>query len=251
MYIDLVDGERRLPGAADVVSAIEASLPLAAQAPAGTPIVAGTAGNDSINAGSGGSILFGGAGADHFVFGPGISSAAPLTHVADYSAAQGDMIDLTALFPGASVANANPLALVHAVEDAGGTFAELQINTAAAGQSAHWVDIAQLDGLHLGDAVNLSIDSSHPSATVKIQSETAAAVAQDNFAFAANVQPHAPPALLVQHSFGTFDFSALTSQFYASSLSDAMLVRAVEDHSGKFAMLQVNSNSMGLKYGPT
>jgi hypothetical protein len=30
-----------------------------------------------------------------------------------------------------------------------------------------------------------------------------------------------------------------------------MRVRAVEDHSGTFATLQVNSNSMGLKYGPT
>jgi hypothetical protein len=30
-----------------------------------------------------------------------------------------------------------------------------------------------------------------------------------------------------------------------------MLVLAVEDHSGTFATLQVNSNSMGLKYGPT
>jgi hypothetical protein len=30
-----------------------------------------------------------------------------------------------------------------------------------------------------------------------------------------------------------------------------MLVRAVEDHSGTFATLQVNSNTMGLKYGPT
>ena len=254
MYINLVDGERRLPDAADVVSAIEASLPLAAQAAAGSPLVAGTAGNDTLNAGHGGNILFGGAGADHFVFGPGISSAAPLTHIADYNAAQGDTIDLTALFPGASVANANPLALVHAVEDASGTFATLQINTAAAGQSAHWVDIAQLDGVHLGDGVDVSINSSHPSATVEIQSETAAALAQDNFVFATSVQPAAPIALPVPpvtHSFGTFDFSALTSQFHSSDLSDAMLVRAVEDPSGTFATLQVNSNSMGLKYGPT
>jgi hypothetical protein len=251
MYIGLVDGERRLPDAADVVSAIEASLPLAAQATAGTPIVAGTAGSDSLNAGSGGSILFGGAGADHFVFGPGISSSPSLTHVADYSAAQGDTIDLTALFPAASVADANPLALVHAVEDASGTFATVQINTAAAGQSAYWVDIAQLDGLHAGHAVDVNIDSSHPSAMVKLQSETAAALAQDNFAFATNVQPAAPPAPPVQHSFGTFDFSTLTSQFSASSLSDAMLVRALEDPGGTFATLQVNSNSMGLKFGPT
>jgi hypothetical protein len=40
-------------------------------------------------------------------------------------------------------------------------------------------------------------------------------------------------------------------QFYATSENDAMPVRAVEDHGGKFATLQVNSNSMGFKYGPT
>jgi hypothetical protein len=37
----------------------------------------------------------------------------------------------------------------------------------------------------------------------------------------------APPVQPVTHSFGMFDFSALTSQFHASSVSDAMLVRAV------------------------
>jgi large repetitive protein len=105
--------------------------------------------------------------------------------------------------------------------------------------------------VHTGDAVNLRIDPSHPSATVKIESETAAALAKDNFAFATNVQSHALAAAPVQHTFGTFDFSALTLQFYATSESDAMMVRAVEDHGGKFATLQVNSNSMGLKYGPT
>jgi hypothetical protein len=108
--------------------------------------------------------------------------------------------------------------------------------------------------VHTGDAIDVNVDSSHPSATVKIQSETAAMLSQDNFAFATTVQAGAPvvlPVPPVQHSFGTFDFSALTSQFFSTSLSDAMLVRAVEDASGKFATLQVNSNSMGLKYGPS
>jgi len=256
MYIDLVDGERRLPGTADVVIAIEAALPLAAQAPAGTPIVAGTAANDIIKAGHVGAILFGGAGTDRFVFdqttlADANSSTPHIAQVADYSAAHGDVIDFTALFSGAAVAHAKPLALVHAVEDASGTFAELQINTAAAGKPAHWVDIAQLDGMHTGDAVALRLDPSHPTATVKIQSETTAMLAHDNFAFATTVQTPVPAAAPVQHSFGTFDFSALTSQFFSTSLSDDMLVRAVEDHSGKFATLQVNSNSMGLKYGPT
>jgi hypothetical protein len=142
MYINLVDGERRLPDAADVASAIEASLPPAAQAPAGTPIVAGTAGNDIIDAGHVGAILFGGAGADRFVFDQATlaSATAPMPqvdHVADYSAAQGDTIDLTALFSAASIASANPLTLVHVAEDASGKFAELQVNTAAAGKAAH------------------------------------------------------------------------------------------------------------------
>jgi hypothetical protein len=172
MYINLVDGERRLPGTADVVIAIEALLPLAAQAPAGTPIVAGTTGNDIIHAGHGGAILFGGAGTDRFVFdqttlAAATSSTPHIDQVADYSAAHGDVMDLTALFS-AAAAKVNPLTLVHAVEDASGTFAELQINTAAAGKSAHWVDIAQLDGVHSGDALALRIDPSHPSATVKI-----------------------------------------------------------------------------------
>jgi large repetitive protein len=39
----------------------------------------------------------------------------------------------------------------------------------------------------------------------------------------------------------TFDFSALTSQFHTSGVSDAMLVRAVADPSGNFATLQVNT----------
>jgi Ca2+-binding RTX toxin-like protein len=76
--------------------AAEADLPVTAQAAAGTSVVAGTAANDTIDAGHGGSILFGGAGADTFVFGPSIqlnTTPAQITHVADYSATQGDTFD--------------------------------------------------------------------------------------------------------------------------------------------------------------
>jgi large repetitive protein len=199
MYISLVDGERRLPDAADVALAnanaaqtytnqaqiIEAALPVSAQPHSGASIIVGTTGNDTIDAGSGGNILFGGAGADNFVFGTGIhpgAAAQPITHVADYSAAQGDTFDFSALtsaFHASTVADGS---VVRAVEDSSGTFATLQINTNANAPAvaasppavpvmgaplqptpqapiANWVNVAQIDGAHSGDAVNVLIDS--------------------------------------------------------------------------------------------
>ena len=61
----LVDGERRLPDAADLAPANAGQT--AAQAPL-MPVIRGTAGNDTINAGFGGNILVGLGGADNFVF---------------------------------------------------------------------------------------------------------------------------------------------------------------------------------------
>jgi len=77
MFIDLVDGERRLPDAADVpVTNTTPLTPNIALGPVVTsemelssaPVVTGTPGNDTIDAGHGGKTLVGGAGADNFVF---------------------------------------------------------------------------------------------------------------------------------------------------------------------------------------
>jgi VCBS repeat-containing protein len=172
MYLNLVDGERRLPDATDIAEAngsaaaqaAEAALPLSAQAAAGTPIVIGTAGNDTIDAGHGDAILFGGAGADSFVFGPGIQLNAPtpaqITHVADYSAAQGDTFDFSALTSAFHNSSVNDSLVVRAVEDASGKFAMLQvdhIDPMGLPSAPNWVDVAQLDGVHAGDAVNILI----------------------------------------------------------------------------------------------
>jgi hypothetical protein len=166
MYINLVDGERRLPDVADVVQT--------GVVPAWGPTVVGTAGNDVIDAGFGGKILFGGAGADSFVFGPDIHlatlaapAAQPLTHVADYSAAQGDTLDFSALTSAFHNWNIGDASMVRVVEDQGGAFAMVQINTTpaapmqrgVAAAAPHWTNVAQLDGAHSGDAVNVLVDN--------------------------------------------------------------------------------------------
>jgi hypothetical protein len=176
MFIDLVDGERRLPDATDValadatkgIDTAEADIPQISQAPAGTPILVGNAANNTIDAGHGGNILFGGAGADTFVFGPSIQLNGPtpaqITHVADYSAAQGDTFDFSALTSAFHNSNASDALLVRAVEDASGKFAMLQvdhIDPMGLPSAPNWVNVAQLDGAHAGDSVNVLIDNNH------------------------------------------------------------------------------------------
>jgi hypothetical protein len=174
MFVELTAGERRLPDATDVAAADaldnaqirEGAVPLAAQAATGTPIIAGTAGNDTINAGSGGNILFGGAGADNFVFGPSTPLNAPtpaqVTHVADYHAAEGDTFDFSAITSQFHNSGVNDALVVRAVEDSSGKFATLQvdhIDPMGLPSAPNWVNVAQIDGAHAGDSVNVLIDN--------------------------------------------------------------------------------------------
>lgn len=166
MNIALATGERRLPDGTDIAQAHEAVLPASAQAASGTAIVIGTPGNDSIDAGSvdqthAGKILFGGGGSDTFVFGSGVQvgAQAQVTHVADYSATQGDRFDFSNLTQIIHAPEIPDAMAVRAVADASGAFSMLQINTNAFGLKAGptWADIAQLDGVHAGDAVDVVI----------------------------------------------------------------------------------------------
>ena len=139
----LVTGERRLPDASDVAQATdpadtadlanpaEAVLPVAAQAPAGTPMVAV---------------------ADSFVSDRAVLDApasTPMPHIADYSAAQGDTFDFSPLVANLPAKLLDARLQVH--EDASDAFANQQMN--ALGGDQHRVDVAQFDGAHTGDAV--------------------------------------------------------------------------------------------------
>jgi len=170
MYISLVDGERRLPDSADVAQTgttpTTSMTPAVSIGPAVTPTGAGGApAPTTIDAGHGGGTLVGTAGADNFVFanvsvqGP---AAPPITHVANYSFAQGDTFDFSALTSQSHGWQVGDASVVRAVEGAGGA-AMLQVNTVDSSMGtkvgSNWVTVAEIDGAHLGDTVNVLIDS--------------------------------------------------------------------------------------------
>jgi hypothetical protein len=131
-------------------------------------------GADTLNGEGGADALTGGARADKFVFDAvALSDAqsAIFDTVKDYNQgngnyqpAEGDQIDLSALLStaynhgsGQAVAS-----LVRAAEDAGGTFARLQIDTDGTANGVNWTTIARLDGIQAGNAVNVILDSTLP-----------------------------------------------------------------------------------------
>jgi VCBS repeat-containing protein len=162
MYVSLVDGERRLPDAADVAQANGSTFSFQAVGTTAPVVTAAPV----LDAGHGGGTLVGTAGADNFVFANVDvhgSAPPPITHVANYSFAQGDTFDfsvLTSQLHGSGVSDA---LVVRAIEGAGGSFATLQVNTADSSMGSkvgsNWVSVAQIDGAHAGDALNVLVDT--------------------------------------------------------------------------------------------
>jgi hypothetical protein len=173
MYISLVDGERRLPDAADVtqanstLSSFQAVDPTAPPDPASAAATssAAPAAGQTFDAGQGGHTLVGTAGPDNFVFANVAVHAPtppPVTLIENYSFAQGDKFDFSAITSQFHASGFGDALIVRAVEDAGGKFATLQIDTldphSVMPGMPNWVSVAQIDGAHAGDAVNVLID---------------------------------------------------------------------------------------------
>jgi hypothetical protein len=169
MYINLVDGERRVPDSADVVQANTTPAvpltPAVSIGPASQSVASSAPGNGTIDAGHGGGTLVGTASADNFVFahvdvqGP---TPPPITHVANYSFAQGDTFDFSALTSQFHTSGFTDAMIVRAVEDPSGQFATLQvdkINPNGLPSAPNWVSVAQIDGAHSGDVLNVTVDS--------------------------------------------------------------------------------------------
>ncbi len=80
----------------------------------------------------------------------------------DYSYAEGDRFDFSALTSQFHATGFSDGMIVRAVEDGSGQFATLQVNANdpyGPPAAANWVSVAQIDGAHSGDAVNVLIDS--------------------------------------------------------------------------------------------
>jgi Ca2+-binding RTX toxin-like protein len=146
-------------------------------------VLIGLGGNDNLN---------GGTGADKFVFDAVALSDAQSAIIdivkdynqgnGNYQPGEGDQIDLSALLStaynhgsGQAVAS-----LVRAVEDAGGTFAKLQVDADGTANGVNWTTIARLDGLHTGNNLSIILDSSLPGgSTIAISAPSALAKTSD------------------------------------------------------------------------
>jgi hypothetical protein len=157
MFGFLGAGERRLPDATDaaVANAAATAEGFAFDAPmvfASTPAVPAV-----VQPVSAGHDVAGTAGADAFVFDTSVVAAAAgfgpaLPHIAGYSAAQGDTLDVSMIYAGYSGAlNAD---MLRVVEHADNGSATVQLNSYANG----WISVAQLYGVHAGDAVNAVVN---------------------------------------------------------------------------------------------
>jgi large repetitive protein len=141
------------PSAAGASTEAPGAAPTATQtvapAPASDPHVSAAAGTS---------------GADVFALDRGAVAAAMATppspvQIQGFSAAQGDKIDFSAVLA-ASYAPLSADSAQLRVTDHGGAAASLEFNVGNASH-AFWVSLAQLDGIHASDAVNVSLDAAH------------------------------------------------------------------------------------------
>jgi hypothetical protein len=137
MHDSLVDGERRLPTTTDIAQAD------------GTEVFSFT------------NVCTGTAGADNFVFTDFSAAAtASIPRVTDYSFAQGDTFDFSALTAQYHTSGVSDSMMVRAVADPSGNFATLQVNASyAPNTAATWTNVVQIDGAHAGDQVSVLVDS--------------------------------------------------------------------------------------------
>ncbi len=80
-------------------------------------------------------------------------------------AAEGDQIDLSPVLAAAYGSGQAVGALVRIVEDGDSTAAKLQVDVDGTANGVHWTTIGRLDDIHLGDTVNVILNSSQPAGT--------------------------------------------------------------------------------------
>jgi large repetitive protein len=88
------------------------------------------------------------------------AATASIPRVTDYSFAQGDTFDFSALTAQYHTSGVSDSMMVRAVADPSGNFATLQVNASyAPNTAATWTNVVQIDGAHAGDQVSVLVDS--------------------------------------------------------------------------------------------
>jgi hypothetical protein len=80
--------------------------------------------------------------------------------IPDYKASEGDLIDFSSLSQVSYAPLPADAVQLRVAEDASAAFATLQLNVGSVA-NPFWTTVAQLDGLHAGDAVHVSLDATH------------------------------------------------------------------------------------------
>ena len=133
----------------------------------GVNMLAGGLGADVLNGRAGNDTLSGGADNDTFTFDataftPAQSGSAFFDRILDYSLAEGDSLDFSAIAHGAMLA---PRPGAGEPERHRRNPADRPDGTAG---GMNWTTIARLDGVHTGDSVKVILDSSQPAVTLLI-----------------------------------------------------------------------------------
>ncbi len=142
----------------------------------GNDVVTGGPGNDILEGGGGSDQISGGGGANTFVFDLAALNSAQAAAPA-YETITGlgasDKIDVSELVAPSVTNGATSTQLVRVIEDAGGTFAKLQVNVGGTSKQAAWTTIAHLNGVQGGAPITAIVDPTHPEGvSVPVLSES-------------------------------------------------------------------------------
>ena len=97
--------------------------------------------------------------------------------------------------------------LVRAIEDISGTFANLQVDSDGSANGANWTTIAQIDGYHSHDILNVILDSSLPDGSVISVAESPGSVSINDVVISEGDSGTKTAAFTVTRSGGTTAFA--------------------------------------------
>jgi uncharacterized delta-60 repeat protein len=127
-------------------------------------------------------------------------------------------------------------ALVRAIEDVNGTFANLQVDPDGTANGANWTTIAQIDGFHAHDILDVILDSTLPDGSVISVAESPGSVSINNVTISEGDSGTKFATFTATRSGGTTDFDI------NFATSDGSATTADGDYNGTSGTLHFAAN---------